>query len=147
MGLLDRLRGKKSDELGLDNLGPDLGSMPDMNAPLGSPDPNFGMPPPDMQQPMGGPMPMDMQQQGPPGNFSPESMGFERVQQNGLQGSQGYPQPQQNLNEINMGKDLEIISAKLDAIKAELDSMSQRMKRLERMAEGEGSSFKDKWNY
>ena len=141
MGFFDRLRGKKKDELGLDDFGKDLGPMPDMNAPFGSPDPGFGMPPPDMQQPM------DLSQQGGPGNFSPESMGFERVPPGTPQGGPGYAQPQQNLNEINMGKDLEIISAKLDTIKAELDSMSQRMKRLERLAEGEGSSFKDKWSY
>ena len=54
----------------------------------------------------------------------------------------GYPPEREirgretnNLAEINMGKDFEIINAKLDAIKAELDSINQRVKRIERMNE------------
>ena len=149
MGLLDRFFGKKKDDLGLGDMGqgmgmgPDLGGgmgqgmgpemtgMPNFNDPMAGPDPSFGMqgmPPPD---------------QGP-GGFSPESMGFERVP-SGAQPS--YSSQPQTLDGINLGKDMEIISAKLDAIKAELDSMSQRLKRLERIAEGETPQYKDKWNY
>ena len=43
-------------------------------------------------------------------------------------GAQNYPQ--QPVRE----KDLEIISAKLDAIKANVESISQRLERLERLA-------------
>ena len=38
---------------------------------------------------------------------------------------------------ISKDKQLEIISLKLDAIKSELDAMSQRLKRLEMIADGE----------
>jgi len=146
MGFFDRLRGKKKDDLNLDNMsgmGGNFGGPQNFNEPLGSPDQGFdqgfGMAPPiDQSGAAPGMQPMTP--------MSPEAMGFERVPSGVSNPAQHYPQ--QNLAEINMGKDLEIISAKLDAIKAELDSMGQRMKRLERLAEGgEGSSFKDKWNY
>ena len=62
--------------------------------------------------------------------------------------NQGFQQSkQQQLNEVNINKDLEIISAKLDAIKAELDSMNQRMRKIERIAEGEPTAHRDKWGY
>jgi len=41
-----------------------------------------------------------------------------------------------------MGKDLEIISSKLDAIKAQIESINQRLANLERIAEGEQSTEK-----
>jgi hypothetical protein len=83
-------------------------------------------------------------QQAPPQQqgFNPEQMGFERVQQG------NYPQSQassQTLSEINMGKDFELVNAKLDAIKAELDAISQRIKRIERMHESESLGKKDAW--
>jgi hypothetical protein len=142
LGFFDKLRGKKQDDLGLGGFGADQGSMPDLNAPFGSPDAGFGMsqPAPSMQ-----PMQPMMPSQGMPGQeFNPESSGYDRVPANA---PQPYSSQQQNVSEINIGKDLEIISAKLDAIKAELDSMSQRLKRLERMTESENPSFKDKWSY
>ena len=133
MGILSRLAGKKKDELGLSDMGQDYSQQPPMTPmnygdPLGSPDPNYGMP----------------QNPGiPTGNLSPEAMGFERIPQ----GAQSYPSQPQTVGEINVGKDLEIISAKLDAIKAELDAMNQRLKKIERIAEGETTEYKDKWNY
>jgi len=133
MGILGRFLGKKRDDLGLDNLGHDLGSSPGLNEPLGSPDMGYG-------SPMGMPPSSQPNQQG----FSPEALGFERV--SSTTPSYGSPSSQ-TVNEINLGKDLEIISAKLDAIKAELDSVSQRLKRLERIAEGETAQYKDKWSY
>jgi hypothetical protein len=49
---------------------------------------------------------------------------------------QAYPQyPQPSLGE--MAKDIEIIHAKLDAIKSTLDSINQRLATIERMAGGE----------
>ena len=130
MGIFSKVLGRKRDELGLDDVGKDLNSMPNFNEPLGSPDMGLGAPgmPPAGQQPA----------------MTPEAMGFERMPN--TQPSYAAPS-QQSLSEINMGKDLEIISAKLDAIKAELDSMSQRLKRLERLAEGESSTSRDKWGY
>jgi hypothetical protein len=137
MSILGRLFGKKNDDLGLSDLGP-LGGAPNFNEPLGSPDAGAGY---------GAPMNYGAPQQGSPGGFSPEAMGFERVNPNA---PSPYSMPhQQSLGEINIGKDLEIISAKLDAIKAELDAMSQRLKRLERIADGETSvpAQANKWNY
>jgi hypothetical protein len=139
MSILGRLFGKKKDDLGLSDMGP-LGGTPNFNEPLGSPDAGYGQ----YGQPTGYGAPA---QQAPPGSFSPEAMGFERVPSNQ---SSPYSGPhQQSLGEINIGKDLEIISAKLDAIKAELDAMSQRLKRLERIADGETSvsAQTNKWNY
>ena len=139
MGILDRLRGKKKDdELGL-GMDPEMGAggfgaggAPGFGEPMGSPDMGYGMPPQD-----------PMAQPAQPGGYSPESMGFERMPP----GTPSYSQPNQNISDINLGKDMEIISAKLDAIKAELDSINQRLKRIERIAEGETTAYKDKWNY
>jgi hypothetical protein len=133
MSILGKIFGRKKDDLGLGELG-NLDSNPNFNQPLGSPDGgNYGEPV-DYGNPGAG---------GPPGGFSPEQMGFERVPA----GAQSYPMQQQSIGDITLGKDLELISAKLDAIKAEIDSMSQRLKRLERIAEGENSSSSNKWNY
>jgi len=41
-----------------------------------------------------------------------------------------------------MGKDLEIISAKLDALKSSLDAINQRLANLERIAAGEKDEHK-----
>jgi len=138
---------KKNEEPDMTDFGTELGGRPmpeqgdpfapqptGLDAPLGAPDQQqstgFGMPP--HQQ-----MPQQQKQ------FTPEDFGFEKVPQNQQpRGSFGG-----SVSEINFGKDLEIISAKLDAIKAELDSMNQRLKRIERIAEEPGNSRKDAWNY
>lgn len=138
MSILGKFLGKKKDDFGLGDLGKDpLGPItPGMGDPLGSP--GVGTP----TDPLGLPP-----STAPTGNYSPESMGFERVDPK----EQGYIglHTKEDVGQINIGKDLEIISAKLDAIKAELDSMNQRMKRLERIAEGDkGSAMsKDQWSY
>jgi hypothetical protein len=139
MSILGRIFGKKKDDLGLSDMGP-LGGSSGLGEPLGSPDMGMGAG-------YGQPMDYGAPQQPPSGNFSPEAMGFERVPAGS--GSSPYSAPhQQSLGEINIGKDLEIISAKLDAIKAELDAMSQRLKRLERIADGEANPApQNKWNY
>jgi hypothetical protein len=131
MSILGSIFGKKKDDLGLGELG-NLENNPEYNQPLGSPDAGYGAP-------------ADYGAQGQ-GGFSPEAMGFERVQPTNPSYA-NYPSPQQNIGEISMGKDLELINAKLDAIKAEIDAMSQRLKRLERIAEGENSTPANKWNY
>ena len=118
MSLLGKFLGKKKDDLGLGDIDKELGSTHDFNEPLGAPT-------------------------GTSPGFSPEAMGFERVTER----EPSFSSHDQRLGEINIGKDLEIISAKLDAIKAELDSMNQRLKRMERLSEGESSFPKDKWSY
>jgi hypothetical protein len=154
LSILDRLRGRKKDDLGLEPFpgeapnmqGPQgedaFNQFPDFGNPMGTPDQgSFQQGQPPAQYP--GVQPSEPQQQ----SFTPESMGFERVPNNSNSYSQGSAAHQQSLSEINLGKDLEIISAKLDAIKAELDSINQRLKRVERLAEGTGGAHKDAWSY
>ncbi len=57
--------------------------------------------------------------------FGPQQQGYGQ-----FPSSQQMQYPQQQVRD----KDLEIISAKLDAIKANVESISQRMERLERLA-------------
>lgn len=132
MSILGKIFGRKKDDLGLGDMG-NMDANPDYNQPLGSPEGDYGAPM-DYGSPGAG---------GPPGGFSPEQMGFERVPV----GAQSYSGRQQSIEDVTLGKDLELINAKLDAIKAELDAMSQRLKRLERIAEGDNSSSTNKWNY
>jgi hypothetical protein len=135
MSIFGKIFGRKKDDLGLGDIG-NLDTNPDFNQPLGSPDGGGYGAPMDYGNPAAG---------NPPGGFSPEAMGFERVPP----GAQAYPmqQQQQSIGDITLGKDLELINAKLDGIKAEIDAMSQRLKRLERIAEGESSTPANKWNY
>jgi hypothetical protein len=44
---------------------------------------------------------------------------------------------QNNVPQHNIGKDIELISSKLDYLKAAIDNLSQRLGRLEQMAENE----------
>jgi hypothetical protein len=83
-------------------------------------------------------------QQAQPQGLSPEQMGFERVQP-GQQQNYSQQGSSQNITDINIGKDFELLNAKLDSIKAELDAISQRIKRIERMHESESLGKKDPW--
>ncbi|MBU0461856.1 MAG: hypothetical protein KJ574_04695 [Nanoarchaeota archaeon] len=47
------------------------------------------------------------------------------------------PQPQETFQRESYSKDIEIISAKLDSLRATLDSINQRLANLERIAQGE----------
>ena len=158
MGLFDRLRGKKEEApfggdpfaadpnmQGMPNMqSNDFANIPDFGAPMGSPDQNQFAP----NQP-GPSYPGVPQQESQPQQMSPEAFGFEKIP-NGRDSRspyQGGPSSQQSLGEINLGKDMEIISAKLDAIKAEIDSVNQRLKRVERLVEGGSSQHKDSWSY
>ena len=159
MGLFGKMFGKKEEDsfdlgnIGGDDINPGMPPSDNMGDPFSEP---MGMPPgndplgmntPQQQYPPPAQHPVQQQNQG----FNPEDMGFERVREKTPQ--QGFNQTssdrQQQLNDIHLGKDIEIISAKLDTIKAELDSMNQRLKRIERIAEGETqvSQPKDKWGY
>jgi len=140
MSIFKKILGRKNDEFGLDETSPNLGLTPGFNEPLGSPD----MSSPEAEAHLGSPA-TSMPNAPPPSphrSLTPEALGFERVTE-----KESRLAHEQRVGEINFSKDLEIISAKLDAIKAELDSMNQRLKRLERLAEGESSFSKDKWSY
>ncbi|MGV8172430.1 MAG: hypothetical protein ACP5OA_07095 [Candidatus Woesearchaeota archaeon] len=52
---------------------------------------------------------------------------------------------QQSMPSSDIQKDLEMISLKLDAIKSELDAMNQRLKSLESIAEREQMKTGKKW--
>lgn len=54
-------------------------------------------------------------------------------------------QPVQQMSGGDLGKDIQILSLKLDAIKAELDSMNQRIKNIEAIAEKEQVQQPKKW--
>ena len=144
MGILDVFR-KKKDEFAP----PDFGANPlDQGPGFGQPQQGF----PDNAPTFGEQDPFSQQQQFPnfqpepqpqQPQFSPEHMGFERIPP----GQQGYSSGQshaQMLNDISIGKDFELVNAKLDAIKAELDSINQRIKRIERINEEPGAK-KDQW--
>ena len=144
MGILDVFKRKKDD---------DLAMQPEFGAPSWQdPMQNSQQYPPMDQQQMNQPYGQDNFQQNPfqqqpyqepqPQSYTPEQAGFERIRDRGdsFQGKNS-----QSVAEINMGKDMEIISAKLDAIKAELDSINQRVKRIERMSEGTANTKRDAW--
>ncbi len=60
-----------------------------------------------------------------------------------------YPQQQmeslQTSNLYAAGKQMEVVSAKLDALKASLDSLSQRMANIERMMQGDDYFRRKGW--
>lgn len=100
------------------NLGADLG-LPDMQ----QPQPTYRQPwqqPPPLQQPMQSYQ--SYQPTSPPG-FQAQSS-FSAPQ---------FSTPQQDIT----SKNIELISSKLDALKAYLDNISQRLANLERIASGE----------
>lgn len=115
---------KKKDDLGLpggNDLG--LGGMP-------SDDPGFGQPP-GMDMPSESPM---------PDSLTPSSQGFGHQATPNLSHHQENPQFQQAMPvQEKDGRETELILAKLDSIKSELDSINQRLMRLERIAESSGS--------
>lgn len=121
MGVVDKLMfWKKKDDLALDNLGGMPGGMADLGQ-VPSEDPygtDGGMP----GQPMG---------QYAPQQYSRQPIPQQQFQQPSFS---GYPSQQQN-----GGRDLEVVSAKLDALKAYLDSINQRLANLERIAEQQQS--------
>ena len=75
--------------------------------------------PPEEQPPIGA----------PPGFGMP---GFSPMQQSGMQMQQQTPQ---------YAREYEILSAKMDALKAILDSINQRLENIERIARGEQERY------
>lgn len=155
MGILDAFRKKKDDGFGQSG---DLGSSQlDQGQGFPGPGQGFGQqqtfnddplaPQPQQygqyQQPQQyGQAYPSQQYPGQQQEFSPEQAGFERIQP----GQGGFPQRSSgssSVNDISMGRDFELINAKLDAIKAELDSVNQRLKRMERL--NDEPPKKDNW--
>ena len=70
---------------------------------------------------------------GPPGGLPPERP----MEMPPVQMSPSFPQHPQQQFPVTYSKDLEIISAKLDSIKASIEAINQRLTNLERIAAGE----------
>lgn len=128
MGLMDFL--KKKSDAGFDaggmnfdtNFGSDsANSMSGMNS-MSNPQPSFGS----EFQPE-----HNMNSMSPSVNLS--------TMNNGMYGQSMMPQGS------DITKDLQVISLKLDAIKSELESMNQRIKSLESIAEREQVKSNKKW--
>ncbi len=145
MGVLDMFKKKKTDDFAIN---PDMQNnwqepMQNYSPTDNSRDYAFGNQPepyPQMQQQQHpGFAPQDNSQ-----GFTPEQAGFDRIRER-----DSFPtRSSQSVSDINIGKDLELINAKLDAIKSELDSVNQRIKRIERISEGGSTNEKkDPWNY
>ena len=134
MGIFGKLAFlKKKDEfdLGLDkggDLGPDLG-MGDMGMS------SHGMPPMGHDAGMGkgsesyGPDPFAQRQPSFGQSQYPSYPQQQPFQQN-------YPQPP-SYGDSGVGKDIEVISSKLDALRALMDSINQRLANLEHIARGD----------
>jgi len=84
---------------------------------------------------------------GPAVNLSTMGMGSSSVSMGGIGGQSGIGAQGMNTgpaHETDMQRDMQMISLKLDAIKAELDAMSQRLRHLEMIAEKD-TSKNQKW--
>lgn len=107
-------------------LGPDLGSEPSMGQDLGMPSPS-----------MNPSQPMNTQQQ--PFQQSPSFGPPQSPQPN-------FNPPAQNTGDYTTNKNLEVISSKLDALKAAMESINQRLSNLEGIARGEEDKrYKSRW--
>lgn len=135
MGIFGKLAfWKKKDDLGLDkDFGKDLGIDKDFGMDMGQgPSPDLGM---DLgQQPM---------QKYP--SFQQSSFQPNFPSQPSFQPQQSF-QPSSNDSYI-ASKNLEVISSKLDALKASLDNVSQRLASIEAIARGEQEDNKRKRYY
>ena len=114
------------DTSGLDTSGKDLG-MPELQAPeAGQPAPAAAKAPP---------TPEAFQEMKPEPERSPLEMGTAMSPLRTAPTHPAYSPPPES--RPSHGKDLEIVSAKLDAIKAYLDTINQRLANLEQIARGE----------
>lgn len=133
MGLFGK---KSSDDLGLDT--DPLGMDDDM--PPATPDSNadpFAQPPGGSQQPMNNPSSNHSDFSNPDINSisgSPKPREREDPPFMSSPAQQGAPA---SSNGGHVEKDLQIIIAKLDSVKSELDSLHQRVQRIERIAEAD----------
>jgi hypothetical protein len=135
MGLLSKLMfWKKEEPLPDLGKGPDMGLPPmdDMGAMPGMPKAGgdeLGLPPELGAEPRGGPG-MDM----PKLEEAPAEAGFPRP------APPAASAPTPPMHGEASGKDLEIISLKLDSLKTTLEAINERLARLEKMAEGGSES-------
>ena len=114
-----------------------------------------GLPPlpegPDFASPMGGDFGKGFGNQDFGKDFgSPSGLSLERAEPSpfGPSLSRGHQQSfsQQGSQDIIVSKNLEILSSKLDALQASLDSMNQRLMNIERIAMAEQQdSYKKRW--
>ncbi len=123
---------KKKDEL--DDLGKDLGLDKDLGMDMGQgPSPDMGM---DMgsnpTQPSFQKYPSFQQQQGIQPSFQPQP---------------SFPQPSYQSDNYIASKNLEVISSKLDALRASLESVNQRLANIEAIARGEQEDTRRKRYY
>ncbi|MBN2566845.1 hypothetical protein JXB02_02040 [Candidatus Woesearchaeota archaeon] len=134
MGIFDRLMFWKKDD--------GLGDMPGLDTPVGHDLglPDAGADPMGQQQNLGMPTQDDSfgADAGPsrPGSFSSSSYS---------QPSYGHSQAGSSSHEIIVGKEIEIISSKLDAIRVSIESINQRLSNIERIASGEQSKRDRYW--
>jgi len=121
MGFMDFLRKKSDSGLGSDASSFDIGKM---EADTMSPSTTQGM---------------DF---GKEHNLNPSSMDYSSMNSNSFgQSSMQQPVPQGQ----DLSRDIQMISLKLDAIKSEMDAISQRLKNLESIAEREQLKTTKKW--
>ncbi|MBI3027240.1 hypothetical protein HYY70_03930 [Candidatus Woesearchaeota archaeon] len=129
MGFFDKLAfWKKKDEL--DDLGKDFGLGKDLGLDIGagpSPDLGMGLEPSQTQQPMQKYPSFQTQQTQSGFQMQPSFLPAQPTQQPSFSGDSGY---------IN-SKNLEVISSKLDALRAALESINQRLANIEAIARGE----------
>ncbi|MBW2993782.1 hypothetical protein KY317_04370 [Candidatus Woesearchaeota archaeon] len=77
-------------------------------------------------------------QAGPAGEMiEPAGMQPAGVQPSGMRPMMQQQFPQQMASPVSISKDFELLSAKLDALKALLENINQRLQNLERIAQGE----------
>ena len=132
MGIFGKLAfWKKKDDL--DNLGKDLGLDKELGLDLGAgPSPDLGMGiEPAQQQPY---------------------QKYPSFQQSGFQPqpsfqSQAFQQPSYQSDSYIASKNLEVISSKLDALRASLESINQRLANIEAIARGEQEDTRRKRYY
>ncbi len=134
MGILDKLMfWKKKDEFSDIGLGDKPSSKVDLGLGLeygtnNEPPQSLGLEPPAMQQPY--------PQMQPPSQQMPPSFG----------NTPNLNQPQMQSQDYAMSKNLEVVSSKLDALRAALDSINQRLANLEAIARGEEDNrYKRRW--
>jgi len=125
---------KKKDEL--EDLGKDLGIDKDLGLDIGGPSPDLGMgvDTNQVQQPY---------QRYP--SFQPQQ-GFQPAPS--FQPQPAYQQPSYSSNDnFIASKNLEVISSKLDALRASIESINQRLANIEAIARGEQEDTRRKRYY
>ena len=133
MDILKKLMFWKKEDLGIKDLG--KSPLPDANIGL---DPNLGL----GQQPGFGETPMSQPVQPSYPSFqTTPSPGF------GAQQPQAFQSMRQDQQSYTIAKEIEVISSKLDALRAAIDNISQRLSNIERLAYSESQSQQGKRGY